>query len=49
MHISLHEELRSHFRYIAKSIETIVYIYHLLHRNYYISYCLSFTITWGQG
>ena len=37
-------ELRSHFHYIAKSIQTTVqlsvYIHHLLCRNYYISYCL---------
>jgi len=36
--------LKSHFLYIAKSIQTTVqlsvYIHQLLHRNYCISYCL---------
>jgi hypothetical protein len=40
LHINLHEELRSHFLHNAKTIQTVVYIYHLLYRNYYISHCL---------
>ena len=39
--VNLHEELRSHFFTLQNLYRQLsVYIYHLLCRNYCISYCL---------